>query len=160
MYSALGAGSILGAMIFAIYGHRMPRRATILTGFTIRALTFWVLVLMPPVGVVVATIIINATALEPSNPIVMTILQERIPDGMRGRVFGSLSALSVAAMPIGMVGYGLLINEFGLQTTLYVFASLNLLLPLMLAVTPAMRAMGKPDDSAEPKPMNQPAMPA
>ena len=42
MYAALGGGSIIGATLFAVFGHRLPRRATILTGFTVRALSFWV----------------------------------------------------------------------------------------------------------------------
>lgn len=144
MYSALGGGSILGAALFAIYGHRMPRRATILTGFTVRALSFWVLVFMPPVGFVVAAVVINATALEPTNPLVMTIFQERIPDGMRGRVFGTIMAISAATMPIGMIAYGLMMTELGLQTTLFMFATINLSVPLVLALVPAIRALGEP----------------
>ena len=144
MYSALGGGSIVGALIFAVFGHRMPRRATLLTGFTIRALSFWVLVVTPPIGVVVAAIVINATALEPTNPMVQTIFQERIPDGMRGRVFGTITAIGVATMPVGMIAYGVMISELGLQTSLYIFATVNLSLPLILAVMPAFRALGTP----------------
>jgi MFS family permease len=144
MYSALGGGSILGATMFAIFGHRLPRRATILTGFTVRALSFWVLVAMPPVGIVVMAIVINATALEPTNPIVMTIFQERVPDGMRGRVFGTIGAIAVATLPVGMIGYGLLMTHLGLQTTLYIFATINLSVPLVLALVPAIRSLGEP----------------
>lgn len=160
MYAALGAGSILGALLFAVFGHRMPRRATILTGFTIRALSFWVLVVMPPVGVVVVAIVINATALEPTNPLVMTIFQERIPDGMRGRVFGTIGAISAATMPIGMIVYGLLMTELGLQTTLYIFATVNLSVPLVLALVPAIRALGESAGRSGSSQTNQPAAPA
>jgi MFS family permease len=160
MYAALGAGSILGALLFAVFGHRMPRRATILTGFTIRALSFWVLVFMPPVGVVVAAIVINATALEPTNPLVMTILQERIPAGMRGRVLGTIGAISAATMPIGMIVYGLLMTELGLQTTLYIFATVNLSVPLVLALVPAIRTLGESAGRSGSSQTNQPAAPA
>ncbi len=160
MYAALGLGSILGATVFAIFGHRLPRRATILTGFTIRALSFWVLVLMPPVGIVVAAIVINATALEPTNPLVMTIFQERIPDGMRGRVFGTIMAISAATMPIGMIAYGLLMTELGLQTTLYIFATINLSVPLVLALVPAIRSLGAPAGRSGATPSSRPVAPA
>ena len=160
MYSALGGGSILGAILFAVFGHRMPRRVTILTGFTIRALSFWVLVVMPPVGFVVAAIVINATALEPTNPLIMTVFQERIPDGMRGRVFGTIMAISAATMPIGMIVYGLLMTELGLQTTLYIFATVNLSVPLVLAIVPAIRALGEPAGRPGVAPNGQPATPA
>jgi MFS family permease len=160
MYAALGGGSIVGALIFAIFGHRMPRRATILTGFTVRALSFWALVFMPPVGIVVAAIVINATALEPTNPLVQTIFQERIPDGMRGRVFGTLTAIAATTAPVGMIAYGLLISKLGLQTTLYIFATINLSLPLMLAAIPAFRKLGAPAGRSGATRSNQPALPA
>ncbi len=142
MYSALGAGSVAGAVIFAVFGQQMPRRATLLTGFTIRALSFWVLVVTPPIGVVVAAIVINATALEPTNPMVQTIFQERIPDGMRGRVFGTIGAVGIATAPIGMIAYGVMISKLGLHTSLVIFASINLTLPIILAIMPAFRHLG------------------
>jgi MFS family permease len=160
MYAALGAGSILGATLFAIFGHRLPRRATILTGFTVRALSFWVLVFMPPVGFIVVAVVINATALEPTNPMVQTIFQERIPDGMRGRVFGTIGAIAAATMPIGMIVYGLMMTELGLQTTLCIFATINLSVPLVLAVVPAIRALGEPAGRTGTAHTNQPAVSA
>jgi len=159
MYGALGGGSIAGALLFAIFGHRLPRRATILFGFTVRALSFWVFVLMPPVGVIVAAVVINATALEPTNPLVMTILQERIPEGMRGRVFGTLMAISATMMPVGMIGYGLLINAVGLEPTLYIFATVNLSLPVILALVPAMRSLGSPPQRTD-SPSTSPSAPS
>jgi MFS family permease len=159
MYAALGGGSIIGATLFAVFGHRLPRRATILTGFTVRALSFWVLVVMPPVGVVVAAVVINATALEPTNPLIQTVLQERIPDGMRGRVFGTLTAISATTLPIGMITYGLLINAVGLQTTLYIFAITNMSLPLVLAIVPALRRIDVRPEQRETTPAKQPAIP-
>ncbi len=160
MYAALGAGSILGAILFAVFGHRMPRRATLLTGFTVRALSFWVLVVMPPVGIVVAAVVINATALEPVNPMVQTIFQERVPEGMRGRVFGTIGAIAAATMPIGMIAYGLMMTELGLQTTLYIFATVNLSVPLVLAIVPAIRALGEPAGRPGASRANQPVVPA
>jgi DHA3 family macrolide efflux protein-like MFS transporter len=114
---------------------------------------------MPPVGFVVAAIVINATALEPTNPLVQTIFQERIPDGMRGRVFGTIGAIAAATMPIGMIVYGLLMSELGLQTTLYIFATVNLSVPLVLAVVPAIRALGEPAGRPGATSTNQPVAP-
>jgi MFS family permease len=158
MYSALGAGSIVGATLFAVFGHRLPRRATLLTAFTVRALTFWVLVAMPPVGVVVAAIVFNAALFEPCNPMIQTIFQERVPAGMRGRVFGTIDAIGMATMPVGVIAYGVMISELGLQTSLYIFATVNLALPLILAVIPAFRELGSPAGRPGDKPANQPVI--
>lgn len=141
MYSALGAGSIVGAVIYAVRGYRLPRRLVYVGGFTVRALTFWVLVAVPPLWLVAGSIVINAVALEPANPLSMTVLQERIPEQMRGRVFGLISAISLAAMPAGMVMYGLLLEQVGLQTTLLLMAAANCVVVAAMWLVPAFHQM-------------------
>jgi MFS family permease len=144
MFAALGIGSIFGALIFAIIGHRLPRRGTIVAGFLGRALTFWVLIPFPPLWIVAGSIVVNSTLLEPVNPLSLTVEQERVPEGMRGRYFGTAMALGNITRPIGMIVYGLLIQQVGLETALYVFASVNLILPALIVGMPAFRQMGTP----------------
>jgi MFS family permease len=141
MFAALGGGSVLGALMFAAIGHRLPRRATMIVAFLGRALTFWVFVAIPPLWVMVIAIGVNAILFEPINPLRMTILQERIPDHLRGRVFGTLSAIGLGTLPIGMVVYGALLSSLGLTSTLYVLAVVNLALPVGMLFIPAFRAM-------------------
>jgi MFS family permease len=144
MMAALAGGSIAGGVIYGFIGHLLPRRLTYLVGFSVRAATFWVFVTMPSLWVIVLAIVVNAIMLEPSNPLSMTIFQERIPEGMRGRVFGTLTALGVAAMPLGMVAYGFLLSGLGLHTTLWVLATVNIVLPALILFAPAFREMDTP----------------
>jgi MFS family permease len=141
MMAALAGGSIAGGIVYGVIGHRLPRRLTYLVGFSVRAATFWVFVTLPSLWVIVLAIVVNAVMLEPSNPLTMTILQERVPDGIRGRVFGTLTALGVAAMPLGMVVYGFLLSSLGLHATLWVLAIVNLALPALILLAPAFRLM-------------------
>ncbi|MCO5175932.1 MAG: MFS transporter [Thermomicrobiales bacterium] len=144
LYSALGGGSIVGALIYAARGHRLPRRLVYVGGFTVRALTFWLLVLIPPLWIVAGAIVVNATALEPANPLSMTIMQERIPEQMRGRVFGLIGAVSMTTSPIGMLMYGLLLERMGLQTTLLFMAVSNCLVVSLFWFIPVFRQMQTP----------------
>jgi MFS family permease len=139
MYAALAAGSLIGNVLFLSFAPRLPRRTTIVTGFAVRALTFWVLIPLPPLVIVTASIVVNAIFLEPTNPIWMTILQERVPETMRGRVFGSLMALSSGARSVGIVAYGAMLEQFGLQETLIVLSAVNLAVPLVLWIAPPLR---------------------
>jgi MFS family permease len=159
MFAALAVGSIIGGGIYAVIGYRLPRRLTIVAGFGIRAATFWVLVAMPSLWVIVVAIVVNAIALEPVNPLEMTILQERVPDGMRGRVFGTLMSLGVATMPLGMIGYGFLLSSIGLQQTLWVLAAVNITLPALILLAPAFRDMHAPPVARE-RQAEQRALPA
>jgi MFS family permease len=155
MFAALGAGSIVGAALYATFAYRLPRRVTMIGGFLGRALTFWILVAIPPLGIVVVAIVINAIMLEPVNPLTMTVYQERVPDGMRGRVFGTAMALGNITRPIGMIVYGLLLQGIGLQATLYVLAAVNLIPPVVMFFIPAFRNMRAPARpvSVEPQPI-------
>ncbi|MDQ3653938.1 MAG: MFS transporter, partial [Chloroflexota bacterium] len=133
IFSALGAGSLLGNLIYVTLHHRLSRSQLLIGGFAIRALAFSVLLAMPDWWVVAAAVFIGAVALEPVNPMTMTILQEQVPGGMRGRVFGARSALQASTLPIGIVVYGFLMSSLGLQTTIAVFVVLNLALPALMA---------------------------
>ena len=141
MFAALAAGSLGGNGLYLLLGSRLPRRAMMIGGFTVRALTFWVLVLMPPLPIIVASIVVNALFLEPVNPLSMTIMQERVPAGMRGRVFGAIAAIGTCTLPVGMVVYGSLADALGLRSTLVILASVNLALPLSMLLLPGFRTM-------------------
>jgi MFS family permease len=149
MMSALAGGSIVGGIIYGVVGYRLPRYWTLLLGFSVRAASFWILIMMPSLWVVVLAVVINAIMLEPSNPMMMTIFQERVPEGMRGRVFGTMTSLGIATMPLGMVGYGFLMSVIGLQQTLWVLAMVNVSLPLLILLAPAFRDLGAAAPSAE-----------
>lgn len=144
MFAALAAGSLAGNGLYIAFGTRIPRRPMMIGGFAIRALSFWVLVTMPSLEVIAAAIFFNALFLEPVNPLYMTIMQERVPARMRGRVFGASMAIAMSTLPLGMIGYGYLLEATSLQTTLILLASVNLLLPLGMLLVPAFHAMEKP----------------
>jgi hypothetical protein len=145
MFAGLAGGSILGGIIFAIVGHRLPRRATLIAGFAGRAATFWVLVAIPPLWLVAGSIVVNATMLEPVNPLHQTILQERVPVGLRGRVFSAVGAIGNMTRPVGMLAYGFLLSGVGLETTLWALAAVNVIVPAAIVLMPAfydMAALG------------------
>jgi MFS family permease len=147
-FAALAAGSIAGNILYLLVGPRVPRRIILIVGIAMRALTFWVLLALPPLWIVAASIFINALFLEPLNPLIMTIFQERVPAGMRGRVFGASSALSSGAQPLGLLGYGLLIDGAGLYNALIVLAVVNLAMPLAAILAPALRGIERPQPIA------------
>jgi MFS family permease len=142
--AALATGSLAGNAIYAALSDRFPRRALIITGFGVRALAFTVFAFVPPWWIIAAAIFIGAVALEPVNPLYHTIMQERIPAGMRGRVYGVATAIQVSTFPIGIMFYGYLLDSIGLESTLLVFVLANLLLPIMLAIIPALRNLKAP----------------
>ncbi|MGH2559971.1 MAG: MFS transporter [Thermomicrobiales bacterium] len=143
IFAALGAGSLVGNGVYALLGPRLPRSLFFIGGFAVRALTFWVLIAMPSWWVVAGAIFVEAVIFEPINPLTMTIEHERVPAGMRGRVFGVRMALGFGTLPLGILVYGYLLEGIGLHDTLIVLALVNAALPLAMLAMPALRAMNR-----------------
>lgn len=147
IFGALGAGSIVGNLLYLAIVDRVPRGAILLGGFAIRAACFSVFLTMPPWWAIAIAIFLGAVALEPCNPMVMSIFQEEVPAGMRGRVFGARGAIASAAFPIGLMLYGGLLSGIGVKQTLVFFVAANVLVPLVMIVQPHLRQIAKPENA-------------
>lgn len=141
--AGLAIGSLIGNGIFIGMSDRFPRRAVVIFGFGVRALAFVVFAFVPPWWVVALAIIVGAIALEPVNPLWNSIQQERVPPGMRGRVFGVVSAIQVSTLPIGIMMYGFLLDWIGLQATLVFFVIANLLVPIAFILNPYLKHLDR-----------------
>ena len=144
IFTGLAVGSIVGNAIFAGLNQRLPRSGVIIGGFALRAVAFWALVFVPPWGVIAVAIFIGAVLFEPINPLFMTIFQERVPAGMRGRVLGAAGALGAGTLPLGIVAYGFLLDRIGLDATLVLFVIVNTTLPVAMYLTPVLRNIHPP----------------
>jgi predicted MFS family arabinose efflux permease len=118
MLGAVGGGSILGALAFAAAGGRVSRRAVVCAGFL--GITVWypVAAAFPRVGWLIAAQALAGVCSGPLNPVIQTVLYERVPDGIRGRVLGVVQAAAWLAMPLGVLIAGPLVEWAGLRATL------------------------------------------
>ena len=71
------------------------------------------------------------------GPIVQVLLTERVPDAVRGRVFGLFSALSTLASPVGLGLFALLLTGASLQTGAVVLAAVCVLTSVYALLHPA-----------------------
>ena len=140
-FAAIGGGAFLGAIVFGAIGHRLPKRATFISMFVIVGLRFWVLAVAPPMPILLLTWVIAGFAAGPINPIMATIEYARIPENMRGRVFGTMTAGSYLAIPAGMLLVGFLLERIGIQWTVLAMGACYLATTLSLIVNPAIREM-------------------
>lgn len=143
--AASGGSAFVGTLIFSAIGHRLPRRLTYGIGYTIGgALTFWVFLFLPIFPILIAWQIIAGLAIASVNPIVGTVIQERLPGEMRARVIGAVSAGTLAGIPLGTFISGYVVTWFGLSMTMLVMGALYLATTLSLLVNPALKEMDKP----------------
>lgn len=141
MLAGFGAGSLAGAVLFGAFGHRLPRRATLIVGWVVAGLPFWALAATPSLPLSTAALFVTGLAAGPLNPIIRTAVQERTPERLRGRVVGTLISLAMAAMPLGMVLGGFLLKAVGLRLLLVGIAASYLAVTLGMLLNPALREL-------------------
>lgn len=146
LLSAFGGGAVAGVLLYAVAGTSLPRRGTFLASFILVGLPIWVLSQTPGLVLSIAALALAGLAAGPLNPIMATVLQERVPAELRGRVFGSVAAMTMIAMPFGMLVQGALLQRYGVGTTLMLVAGAYLLITVGMLFNPALREMdGAPD---------------
>jgi len=77
------------------------------------------------------------------NPIIGAVEFERIPENMRGRVFGAITAGAWIAMPLGMLLGGVFTEKLGVNTMLVFLGAAYLIFTLSMAFIPAMKEMNR-----------------
>ncbi|MEU5715564.1 MFS transporter [Streptomyces sp. NPDC020403] len=142
--AVFGAGGLTGALLYGAVGHRFSRRAVftvcvVLCGaprFLVAAVTGTTL----PLAVTMA---LSGVAGGMLNPILTTVTYERVPEALRSRVSGALTAGCELAMPVGGLAAGLLVEGVGARGALLVMGGVYFLATLSPLVFPAWRTIEK-----------------
>lgn len=138
-----GAGAVIGGLLFAAIGHRLPRHTTFVAAFMLAGMQFWVYALQPTFTMLVAATLFTSIGAGPLNPIIGAVQFERIPADMRGRVFGAISAGAWLAMPLGMLLGGSWTETFGTYPLLIGLGVTYFLTTMSMAFIPAMKEMNR-----------------
>ncbi|RJK97713.1 MFS transporter [Vallicoccus soli] len=157
LVGTMGGGALVGSLLFGAVGHRLPRRATFVVAFALCGPP-QLLVLasgwsLGPVLVVTALAGVAAGAI---NPVLSTVELERVPPGLRARVFGAVRAGCWAAMPLGALGAGVAVDLVGLRPVLLAGAAAYLLVVLAPLTGGAWRGMDRASLSAPQPPAAAP----
>lgn len=91
LIAGFGLGAIIGTVLFGAIGSRLSRRTTYFGAFILFSLPIMVLALVPVLPVSIVTVFAAGVAAGPINPLIMTVLQERLPLEQRGQIFSLVS---------------------------------------------------------------------
>lgn len=133
LVGVMGGGALAGSLVFSVVGHRLPRRAVFVTAFALAGgPPFLALAAGLPLPALAAVFALSGFAAGALNPIIGALKLERVPPGMRARVYGAIRAGCWAAMPLGSLAAGFASSRFGTAATLTAIGACYLL----VAVTP------------------------
>ncbi|MEV6204272.1 MFS transporter [Streptomyces sp. NPDC051771] len=150
---AVSAGCALAsALLYGAVGHRFPRRKVFTIGFLLTGAPVYVVAATTET---VAPLLVTAVAAGLGagvlNPVLATVMYERVPEELRSRVAGASTAGVLMATPLGGLVTGLVVERAGLTPTLLGAAALYFLVTLSPAVFPAWRGMDQASvSSSEP----------
>ena len=119
LVGTMGGGALIGSLTFGAMGHRLPRRGTFIVAFALAGgPPFLALAAGLPLAALLPITALAGFSAGAINPIIGTVKLERVPAGMRARVYGLVNAGAWAAMPIGALAAGFAVEHVGLTATL------------------------------------------
>ncbi|GHC91599.1 MFS transporter [Nocardiopsis terrae] len=141
----LGGASVVGSLVAAWVGHRLPRRAAFFAAMVIagppRVL---VLALDVPLWVVLVVWAVSGLGGGLINPILSAVIFERLPGHMVGRGMSMVGALARVGAPIAAPGIGAAIGLLGVSPVLAAGAAVYLAAVALPAFGRAAKRLERP----------------
>jgi MFS family permease len=148
--ATFGGAAILGSVVAAAYGARLPRYLVYVVAFLIcGAPRFVALALEAPWAVILVVAVAGGFASGFLNPLLGAVLFERIPAPLMGRVTSMNLAMSWSLIPFGGLLGGVLVAGFGIAPALLLVGGGYFVTTLVPAVQPRWRELDdRPGDHA------------
>ncbi|MFF9321149.1 MFS transporter [Streptomyces sp. NPDC014735] len=154
-----GAGGLTGALLYGAFGHRFSRWAVFTVCMVLcGAPRYAVAALTGTTAPLAVTMALSGIAGGVLNPVLTTVIYGSVPDALRSRVSGVLTAGGELAMPVGGLAAGLLVEGAGARGALLAMGGVYLLATLSPLLFPVWRTMDgaagsvPPGTAPEPEP--------
>jgi MFS family permease len=147
LYGVFGGAALAGALVFSAIGHRLPRRLAFVCCFAVVPLMYLAMATLPSLELALAVFVVAGLAGGPINPLLNTAMFELVPAELRGRVFGAVRAGCWAAIPLGALVGGIVVDAIGVAAT---FLAIGVCYGLVTAYgffNPAFRALDRSPDA-------------
>ena len=138
--SALAAGYAVGSFGYGWVSARLSRKNLVRTTFIGVAMSIVPMAFLPPLPILAVAGFFLGLFWGPFNPLVSSLIQQRVPADQQGRVFGVQTAVFYAAPPLGMVLAGLSVESFGVSTTYIVLAAILSVTAMLALLTKSLRS--------------------
>ena len=138
--SALAAGSAIGSFGYGWISARLERKNLVRTTFIGVALSIVPMAFLPPLPILAVAGFFLGLFWGPFNPLMSTLIQQRVAADQQGRVFGVQTAVFYAAPPLGMVLAGLSVESYGVSDTYIVLAAILSVTSILALLTKSLRS--------------------
>lgn len=143
--SALAAGAALGSFGFGALSRRASRRTIARAAVTVTTVAVALMATLPPLPLMALAGFLLGLGWGPLEPLLTTLVQERVPAAAHGRVFGLQLALYSALPPLGQWAAGEAAERFGVGAT---YRGVAVLFAATAAVVITLRTLAELDAPA------------
>jgi MFS family permease len=144
LIGAFGVGSVISSVTYGALAERLSRAAVLRIGLFLTGMPVWVLATVPPVLVALPVMLAIGLSAGAIGPLVLTVLGERTPESLRGRVFGTYATLVHGAIPFGVLVTGLLLEWVPLGLAVALIAALYTLVAIASLFARPLRRIDAP----------------
>lgn len=138
--SAIAAGSAVGSFGYGWISARVKRKTLIRMILMGSAFSIIPMAFLPPLSVLMLAGFLLGNSWGPYNPLISTLVQQRTPAHLHGRVFSVQTAVFYAAPPLGMVLAGHSVETYGIRATYIVLAGVLSVTSILVLLTKALRS--------------------
>jgi MFS family permease len=138
--SALAAGSAIGSFGYGWISKRVSRKNLVRMTLIGTAVSILPMAFLPPLPFLMLSAFALGLSWGPFNPLISTLIQQRVPADQQGRVFGVQTAVFYAAPPLGMVLAGVSVESLGVGTTYLILAAILSSTALLALLTKSLRS--------------------
>jgi MFS family permease len=142
--ASLAAGSLVGGVLFAALGARIPRRVWLTASLLGTVAALAVIAALPMTGVLLAGAAAFGLSAGTLGTLTGVLMIDTIPERMRGRIMGTQNSLMMLAAPAGVVIAALAADWFDVGVAAVTLAVLWALTGLAALIAPSMRTLRPP----------------
>ena len=146
--SALAGGAAVGSFGYGAIARRASRRTIVRTAALVTALAVAIMATLPPLPLMMLGGLLLGLGWGPLEPMLTTLVQERVPEEAHGRVFGLQIGLYSALPPVAQWLTGVAADAVGVGTTYLGVALLFGATSVAVVVLPTLTELDAPRPAA------------
>ena len=134
--SSMALGGIASMLAYPRLVNRFKKRSSVIGALAATSIAMIPMTFFPPIGLFVLSGFILGLGWGPMNPLMNSLVQQRVAPHIQGRVFGVQTALFYASGPIGMFVTGVSVDAFGVRPVYIAAVSILIVFQLFIMLLP------------------------
>jgi MFS family permease len=134
--SSMAAGGIATTLAYPKLVKHFKKRSIVIGSLAATSLAMIPMTFFPPIGLFVLAGFLLGLGWGPMNPLMNSMVQQRVAPHIQGRVFGVQTSLFYASGPIGMFVTGVSVDAFGVRPVYIAAVSILIIFELFIMFLP------------------------